>query len=193
MAQYLPQLVLDSLDSLAQWRRDGAGQIPTAKIAQTMSRVDAGTDNVGFLSGREDLQLIWLNQDQVINNITFYSGATAAITPTNQWYTLRDANRKLIAVTTDGLTAAWAVNTAQTRSFATPITVKQSGFYYIGRVIVAATVPTLRGRVVEVNLNTIPPIGSGTTTDTGLTTPATAPATSSVITPTTLQHYATVG
>lgn len=188
MVQFLPQPVIDDMYN------DVNGllyqQLITAAKAATGSRVHFTADVVGFLSGREDYQLIWLNQNQRITSITFYSGTTAAITPTHALFSLRSLTKGLLAVTVDGLTTAWAANTAYTLSLVTPYTVPVSGFYYIGRMVTAATVPTLRGITADATLNTIPPVVSATSADTGLTT--VLPATGGVLTPIAVQVYATV-
>lgn len=188
MVQFLPQPVIDDMYN------DVNGllyqQLITAAKAQTGSRLNMVTDVAGLLSGREDYQLIWLNQNQRITSITHYSGTTAAITPTHALFSLRSLTKGLLAVTVDGLTTAWAANTAYTGTLVTPYVVPVSGFYYIGRMVTAATVPTLRGITADVTLNTIPPVVSATSADTGLTT--VLPATGGVLTPIALQVYATV-
>lgn len=188
MVQFLPQPVQDDIYN------DVNGllyqQLITAAKAQTGSRLNMVTDVAGLLSGREDYQLIWLNQNQRITSITHYSGTTAAITPTHALFSLRSLTKGLLAVTADGLTAAWAANTAYTGTLVTPYVVPVSGYYYIGRMVTAATVPTLRGFTGDATLNTIPPVTSATSADTGLTT--VLPATGGVLTPVALQVFATV-
>lgn len=188
MPQYLPQSVYDDIYG------DIGGllyeQLPTAAQAATGARYDMVADVTGWISGREDYQLIWLLQNQRITTITYYSGATAAITPTHTLFGIRSLAKTLLAVTADGLTTAWALNTAYVGTLATPYRVPTTGFYYLTRMIVAGTVPTLRGVTGEVNLNTIPPVASATSADTGLTTAL--PATGGVLTPVAIQVYATV-
>ena len=184
MPNFLPQSVYDDLAIRNPWRNADSGSFVAGSVAQTMSRTTAVANLTALLSGREDLQLIWLNQGQRIASITHYSATTAGATLTAQWFSLRNASRQLLAVTVDDTNVAWAADTAKTLALAVPYTVRASGYYYVGRMIAATTVPTLRGRTGIAALNAIAPINGGTTTDTGLTTPATAPATSSVITAT---------
>jgi len=180
----MPQAVYEDMQSRAPWRSNDSGAVLTGSVAQTMSRTTAVANLTALLSGREDLQLIWLNQGTRVTSITHYSATTAGATLTAQWFSLRNASRQLLAVTVDDTNVAWAADTAKTLALAVPYTVRVSGYYYVGRMIAATTVPTLRGRTGIAALNALAPINGGTTTDTGLTTPSTAPATSSVITAT---------
>lgn len=188
MPQYLPQSVYDDIYNDVQGSL--YPQLITAAKAHTGARTNFVTDVAGLLSGREDYQLIWLLQNQRITTITYYSGTTAAITPTHALFSIRSLTKGLLAVTADGLTTAWAANTAYTGTLVTPYVVPVSGFYYLGRMVTAATVPTLRGITGDVTLNTIPPVASATSADTGLTT--VLPAAGGVLTPVALQVYATV-
>jgi hypothetical protein len=87
----------------------------------------------------------------VVTNLTFLSGATAAGTPTNWWFALYDtsATPALIAQTADQLTAAWAANTAITLPLTTAYTVPTTGVYYAAVMVKATTVPTLAGVTAE--------------------------------------------
>lgn len=87
----------------------------------------------------------------VVTNLTFLSGATAAGTPTNWWFALYDTSGTpaLIAQTADQLTAAWAANTAVTLPLSTAYTVANSGVYYAAVMVKATTVPTLAGVTAE--------------------------------------------
>jgi hypothetical protein len=188
--QFLPQPVYDDIAARGAWRSDSASQIPTGIIAASLSRVSAVTDEAGLLSGREDYQLIWLNQNQRISTITHYSKTTAAITPTHALFGIRSLTKVLLAVTVDGLTTAWAANTAYPLALTAPYIVRASGYYYVTRMVVAGTVPSLTGVTGDATLNTIPPVTSATSADTGLTT--TLPATGGALTPVALQVYVTV-
>jgi hypothetical protein len=86
----------------------------------------------------------------LITNISFQSGATAAGTPTNWWFALYDPSGTLIAQTADQLTAAWAANTKQTLALtmggvAQPQLVKVSGIHYAAIMVKATTPPSLVG------------------------------------------------
>ena len=97
-------------------------------------------------------------------------------------------------MTIDATTAAWSANTVKTLALATPYTVTADGYFYIGIMIAAATVPTLNGpTLLSVSIGGIAPIVNGNdATNTGLTTPATAPATAAALTATGQGFYAYV-
>lgn len=124
---------------------------------------------------------VYLVGGEVVTNLTFYSGATAAGTPTNWWFALYDtaSTPALIAQTADQLTAAWAAFTKKTLALSAAYTVPKTGVYWAAIHVKATTVPTLLGTLV------LPPIVTGErnlaqTSGSALTT--TAPAT--IATPT---------
>jgi hypothetical protein len=83
-----------------------------------------------------------------INGIRGWSSTTVMVTPANQWMFLADINGNVLAKTADAGAAVlgWtAANTAQDFNFAAPFTPSESLPVYVGIVIVAATMPTLRG------------------------------------------------
>ncbi|MFD3929691.1 hypothetical protein [Streptomyces sp. NPDC058614] len=90
---------------------------------------------------------IYLQAGDVITNLSFRSGATAADTPTNWWFALYSdaAVPALLAQTADQLTAAWAANTTMTKALASAYTVPKSGIYWPGIMVKATTPPTLLG------------------------------------------------
>lgn len=119
---------------------------------------------------------IFLAAGDVITNLSFQSGATAAGTPTNWWFALYDnsATPALLAQTADQTTGAWAANTVKTLALSSPVTIKNTGVYWAAVMVKATTVPTLVGSVVgrpvatgEINL----------AVTSGSTLAATAPAT----------------
>jgi alpha-D-ribose 1-methylphosphonate 5-triphosphate synthase subunit PhnH len=59
---------------------------------------------------------LWLNAGDVVTNLSFLSGATAANTPTNWWFALYStaATPALLAQTADQTTGAWAADTWKT-------------------------------------------------------------------------------
>lgn len=124
---------------------------------------------------------IFLAAGDVITNISFRSGATAAGTPTNWWFALYSSasTPALLAQTADQTTTAWAANTTMTKALATAQTISASGIYWVGIMVKATTVPTLVGTLVAPSIvtgerNLSQSSGSGLTT--------TAPAT--IATPT---------
>lgn len=146
-----------------------------------------------LVSGRETMALIQLNAGTVVSNATFHCLTTAAGTPTNQWFTLRDYSRNLLRVTSDDTTTAWSSGSAKTLTYATPYTVTADAAFYVGIMVKATTVPALAGASGNgAFIYTDPPITDGFA-NTGLTNPASAPATASALTASVLQVYAGVG
>lgn len=168
--------------------------LPTAAIAQTVARSDAISNISPLSSGRLSFHLMWIPAG-TINSITFVSANTAATTPSNQWFAIYDAStRAKLAVTNDDTTTAWAANTAKTLTIAGGVTLTE-GYYYVGIMVAAAAVPSLYGvsTSASTTVTVLPPIITGAdTTNTGLTTPATAPATAAALTGSTLAPYAYV-
>lgn len=92
---------------------------------------------------------IKLSAGDIITNIAFCSGATAAGTPTNWWFALYSnaATPALLAQTADQLTAAWAAFTVKQLALATPQTISVTGIYWAAIMVKATTVPTLLGSI----------------------------------------------
>lgn len=92
---------------------------------------------------------IFLAAGDVITNISFVSGNTAAGTPTNWWFALYDtsATPALISQTADQTSGAWAAFTTQTKALTAPYTVSKTGVYWVTINVTATTVPTLLGSV----------------------------------------------
>jgi hypothetical protein len=95
---------------------------------------------------------VWLEAGDVITNIAFRSGATAAGTPTNWWFALYDNSTTpaLIGQTADQTSTAWAANTTKSlplsvmaAGFSAPFKVLTSGVYYVACMVKATTVPSL--------------------------------------------------
>lgn len=169
---------LPALDAKFNWTT------PTAYRRTTIPRNTAWSSTLtGTTSGTLYLTGIYLEQGDIVTNLSVMSGTTAAVTPTAQWFELRDSTRALLAKTVDGTTGAWAASTVKTLALTAPYTVTAAGFYYVGLCVVAGTVPTLSG--VNPGMTTgiaLPPILAGTSS-TGLTY-ATTPATAAAITAT---------
>lgn len=91
---------------------------------------------------------IFLEPGDVVSNLTFGSGATAAGTPTNWWVALYSdaAVPALMAQSADQLTAAWAANSYKTLALAVPQTIVRAGIYYAAIMVKATTPPSLVGQ-----------------------------------------------
>lgn len=123
----------------------------------------------------------------VVTNLTFISGATAAGTPTHWWFALYDtsATPALIAQTADQTSGAWAANTAKTLALSTPYTVTTTGIYYAACMVTATTPPTLVGASVQTGAAGAVIVGMKSVAQTsGSSLTATAPTT--IASPTTV-------
>ena len=151
--------------------------------AETFPRKLVPEVNTSALStGRLSLEAIALRQGDVLSSISFWSATTAAGTPTNQIFGIYNANLNLVANTSNDTTTAWAANTRKTLNLTSQYTVPSTGLYYLGIMVTATTVPTLKGYTARTGgqLNAAAP-SMGGTSNTGLTTslpsPANAPGT----------------
>lgn len=118
-------------------------------------------DNIGRLAAASDLAALTtqvmtsvaipLQAGDLVTNLTFKSGATAAATPTNWWFALYDdsATPVLLGQSADQLTAAWAAATAKTLALASPVQILHPGVYYAAVMVKAGTVPTLIGATTQ--------------------------------------------
>lgn len=150
----------------------------TGTLAETMPRETCPEVNTTMpASGTLFLQAIYLKAGQLVSNITIASATTAVATPTNQFYALYDANRNLLAQSANQTTAAWAANTVRTLAMTTPYRVPVSGLYYIGYLMVATTICTIKGGAARTGgqLGSAAPIIAGAST-TGLTSTLPNPA-----------------
>lgn len=164
----------------------------TGTLAETMPRETCPEVNTTApASGTLGMQLIYLTAGQLVSNITMSSATTAAGTPTNYFFALYDGNRNLLAQSANQTTTAWPANTVKTLAMTTPYRIPTSGPYYIGYMMTATTVATLKGGTARTGgqLANTAPIIYGTST-TGLTTALPNPA--AAITGSTASLYASV-
>lgn len=155
-------------------------KVLTGALYETFDRDLCDEVNTAALSsGRLTLQAIWLPAGTTINSISFWSATTAGATLTNQLFGLYDINLNLLRSSTNDTSTAWAANSRKTLSLTSAFTTTYSGLYYLGIMVAATTVPTLKGNTARTGgqLNAGAPSTGGTST-TGLTTalPATAAA-----------------
>lgn len=127
---------------------------------------------------------IYLEKGDLVAYLTFLSGATAAGTPTNWWFSLYDpTGTTLLGQTADQLTAAWAANTAKKVALASPYVVPATGVYRAAIMVKATTVPTLAGSSVRAAASSAIVTGQAVLAQTsGSSLTTTAPAT--IATPT---------
>ena len=114
----------------------------------------------------------------VINNINIWSSTTAAATLTHSIAALYYGTAR-VAVSADITTTPWATNTLRTFVLTSSYTVPTNGIYYVGLVVTATTMPTVKGGSAKTGgqLAAAAPILHGTTGDTGLTLPPTTAGT----------------
>jgi hypothetical protein len=124
---------------------------PTGFARSNLSRYVAGTDNAAAGTGVMHSAAIVLTAGETVTNVTFFTGGTAAGTPTNWWVALYDNASSpttapaLMAQSADQLTAAAAANTKFTLALATAQRIPVTGVYYVAIMFTATTPPTIRG------------------------------------------------
>jgi hypothetical protein len=151
----------------------------TGSLAETIPRnfcVETSS-TAPTASGTLWLQGIWLTSGLTVSSISWCSGSTAAITPTNYFLALYDGSRNLRAATANQTTTAWAAQTLKTIAVVTPYVIPTTGMYYIGMFMTAATIITSKGTTARSasQLAGQAPIIQGAST-TGLTTALPDPA-----------------
>jgi hypothetical protein len=161
-------------------------KVLSGALYETFDRDMCDEVNTSLLStGRLSLQAIYLPAGVTISSISFWSATTAAGTPTNQLFGLYDSSLNLLRSSTNDTTTAWAANSRKTLSLTSTFTTTYSGIHYLGLMVTATTVPTIKGNTAKVGgqLQAGAPSMGGTST-TGLTTalPATAAAPGTVTT-----------
>ena len=150
----------------------------TGVLAETMPRETCPEVNTTVaVTGTLFLQAIRLTAGQLVSNISLCSATTGATTPTNYFAALYSGARALLARSADQTTTAFAANTYRTFAMLTAYRVPTSGLYYIGYMMAATTVATLKGGTAKTGgqLGATVPILHGTST-TGLTTTLPDPA-----------------
>jgi len=90
-----------------------------------------------------------LQYGDVVTNLTFISGTTAAGTPTNWGFALYSPAGALLAQTADQTTTAWAANTVMTKALATAQLISEPGVYYAALWMKASTQITAAGYVAQ--------------------------------------------
>jgi hypothetical protein len=161
-------------------------KVLSGALFETFDRDLCNEVNTSVLSsGRLSLQAIWLPAGTTISSISFFSATSAANAPTNQLFGLFDSSRNLLRSSVNDGATAWAANSLKTLSLTSTFTTTYSGIHYLGIMVTATTVPTLKGNTAKVGgqLNAAAP-SMGGTSNTGLTTalPATANAPGTVTT-----------
>lgn len=146
--------------------------------AETFPRHLVPEVNTSLLStGRLSLEAIAIREGELLTSISFWSATTAAGTPTNQLFGLYDNKLNLLRSSNNDTTTAWAANTRKTLNLTSTFTTTYTGLYYLGIMVTATTVPTIKGytAITGAQLRGAAPILGGTSS-TGLTTALPNPA-----------------
>lgn len=88
---------------------------------------------------------LYLYAGDVVSNLTFVSGGTAAGTPTNYWAALYSPAGALLSQSADKTSTAWAADTPVTFALGAAQRITKAGLYYAAINVTATTVPTLIG------------------------------------------------
>ena len=93
---------------------------------------------------------VLLLDGDVVTNVTYRTGATAASTPTHQWAALYDTTGTLIHQSADSTTTARAANTTVTLALSAAYTVAAAGggVFYVALGFTASTVPSVLTQVL---------------------------------------------
>lgn len=123
------------------------GSPTNSTFVETCPRYLAATDNAIAATGVAHATAVPLQCGDVITNITFITGGTAAGTPTAGFVALYSSatTPALLAQSADFGSTARAANTAFTVPLVTAQTITADGLYYVSISFTATTVPTLRG------------------------------------------------
>lgn len=128
----------------AQWMLSGQ---PGGTYRSNLERALVVSDFASLTTQVMQSTALYLQAGDLVTNLTFKSGATAAGTPTNWWFALYDdsATPALLGQSADQTTAAWAASTAKTLALASPVNIARSGVYYASVMVKATTPPSLIG------------------------------------------------
>lgn len=159
------------------WLRAGSPVV----FAESVPKILAGSDLAIAATGVELAFDIELDAGDLVTNLTFVTGGTAAGTPTAGYAVLRDGTGAKLAQTADFGSTARAANTAYTVALASAYQITATGVYKVGISFTASTVPTLRG--VSMANAAVAAVGRACTQTHGSSVGATAPST--IATPTT--------
>lgn len=88
---------------------------------------------------------VFLREGDLVTNLSFVSGNTAAATLTHWAHALYGPDDALIGQTADQTSAAWAANAAKKLALATPYTVVTTGWHIVATTTTATTVQSLIG------------------------------------------------
>jgi len=121
-------------------------------FAESVPRYLAATDNAIAATGVIHTTFVPVQPGDVISNITFVTGGTAAATPTAGFAAVYSSAGALLGQTADFASTARAANTAFTVALSAPIAItgqsSAASGVFVSISFTAGTVPTLRGLTV---------------------------------------------
>lgn len=124
------------------WMMQGS---PSGYRAQNILHTQCSSDTAPLTTQVLTTVAVPLEAGDIVTNITFISGATAANTPTNYWFALYSIAGALLAQTADQTSTAWAADTVKTLALSSAQLISTSGIYYVGIMVKATAVPSLAG------------------------------------------------
>lgn len=162
---------------------------------ENLPRDFINADNAIGTTGLLTMMAVPLLAGDTITSISVCVGATAGATLTNQYVCLYSSATipLVLGQSTAGAAASMAANTVFTGTLATPVVVPSNGLYWAGVCVTGTTIPTLVGKVTNVNatvaaaLNTL--IGGNGVCVTATGNATVAPATMASITQLAVQPY----
>lgn len=170
-----------------------AASIDTGAVANATTAIGA--------TGVVYMVPIMLPGGVTIGHLNFFSGTTAASTPTHFWMALCNGSRVMLACTGDQTSTAIAASSLFSLAIATTaagaqttFTTTYAGLYYVAIMITGTTIPTTAGTVPPLSVTTATGVGvtTGSSATTGQTTPPTFPTTFGAITAVQIRAYVEV-
>lgn len=141
------QITAGWLNAYASSFGQHAEVVPDGCLAETMGR--SAITNTGSViggTGTVNCYSVYIPIGTKISNVNFYTGGTAAGTPTHWWCGLADSGLVQRAHSTDQTTTAMGASTAFTKAMVTPYTTTYSGTHYVLFEVSASVMPTLQGQ-----------------------------------------------
>lgn len=158
-----------------RFNRDWLNAGSPAIFGETIPKILAGADCAIAATGVELSAMIQLDAGDLVTNLTFVTGGTAAGTPTAGYACLRSPSGALLSQTADFGSTARAANTAYAVALAAPQLITAGGLYRVGISFTASTIPTLRG--VSLGNAALNAVGTTIAVTHGSSVGAVAPAT----------------
>ena len=167
----------------------------TESVSRSTTLADLGATGLfgGATGGTINVVQLPLLPGDIVTNLAFVSGATAANGPTHQWAGIMNSSRVVQAVSADGTSAALAANTEVKFVLGSPFTVTSRGPFYAFVLWTASTaVPSFVGvNQGVVGVSSLTPVYAATSSA-GQTTPPAVGATLGALTGVAVAPYVAV-